>query len=117
MPSVWHPFCILLYEFLVTYAVRSVVAEAFLAVFFVFGVGPFEEIYLRVALESQYVSTYTVEEPAVVRDNHSTAGKVFQTFFQRTKGVYVYVVGKYRQQSGDFSLPAGKNAADRYGGI
>ena len=40
----------------------------------------------------------TVEEPAVVADDHSTASKRFQTFLKRTECVHVDVVGRFVEQ-------------------
>src|SRR5436190_1656629 len=52
-----------------------------------------KEINLRVAFECENVCCNSVEEPAVVRDNDSAAGKIFQRFFEGAKCVYINVVG------------------------
>src|SRR5690606_31239231 len=55
--------------------------------------------HLAVALERQYVCRNTVQEPAIVRDDHSTTGKVQQRILQRTQGIHVQVVrGLVEQQ-------------------
>ena len=60
----------------------------------IFGIAALEEEYLTVAFEGKNVGTDSVEEPAVVADNHSTTGKCFQTFLQGTEGVHVDIVGR-----------------------
>ena len=70
----------------------SVIAETFLAVFLVFGVATLEKVNLRVALKGKDMSTNTVEEPAVVADNHSTAGEVLKTLLQSPHSVDIDVV-------------------------
>ena len=35
-----------------------------------------------------------VEEPAVVGDHHSTAGKILKTFLKRTDCVYIHIIGR-----------------------
>ena len=44
------------------------------------------------------MSTNTIEEPTVVTDDYSTSGKIFKTFFKSTKGIYIYVIGRFVQQ-------------------
>ena len=61
---------------------------------FILRIAALEEKDLTIALEGKNVGTDSVEEPAVVADNHSTAGKCFQTFFQCTQRVHVDIVGR-----------------------
>ena len=85
------------HQFPVTHALRLYIAHALHLVFLVFGVRAFEEEHLAVSFKRQDVGADTVEEPAVVADYYGTSGKVFQTFFQRTQGVDVNVVGRLVQ--------------------
>lgn len=65
----------------------------------VFAVTAFEEDHLRIAFKREDVGGDAVEEPAVVRDDHRTAGEILQTFFQRTQRIHVDVVrGLVEQQ-------------------
>ena len=49
---------------------------------FVLRIAALEEEDLTIALEGKNVGTDSVKEPAVVADNHRTAGKCLQTFLQ-----------------------------------
>ena len=69
----------LLHQFLVLEAFRFLVAEPALAVFLIFRIRSLEEIYLGISFESQDMGCNPVQEPPVVRDYHSTSGKVLQT--------------------------------------
>ena len=71
-----------------------VVAEAFAAVLLVLGVGAFEEVDLRVALEGEDMGADAVEEPAVVADDDGASGEVLEAFLKGAHGVYVDVVGR-----------------------
>ena len=53
---------------------------------------------LAIALEGQNVRGDTVEKPAVVADDHDTAGKLQQGVFERTQGVDVEVVRRLVEQ-------------------
>ena len=60
----------------------AIITEAFFTIFFIFGVGTFEEIDLRVAFESEDMGTDSIEEPAVVGDNDGATGEVIEAFFE-----------------------------------
>ena len=69
------------------------ISKAARLVDFVLRIAALEEEDLTIALEGKNVGTDTVEEPAVVADNHSTTGKCLQTFLQGTQRVHVDIVG------------------------
>ena len=69
------------------------IAQAARLVDFVLRIAALEEEDLTIALEGKNVGTDTIEEPAVVADNHSTTGKCLQTFLQGTQRVHVDIVG------------------------
>ena len=74
------------------------IAQAARLVDFVLRIAALEEEYLTIALEGKNVGTDSVEEPAVVADNHSTASKCFQTFLQGTQRVHVDIVGRFIEE-------------------
>ena len=86
------------HQFPVTHALRLYIAHALHLVFLVFGVRAFEEEHLAVSFKRQDVGADTVEEPAVVRDDYGTTGKIFKTFFQCPQSVYIDVVGRFVEQ-------------------
>ena len=47
---------------------------------------------------------YTIQEPAVVRNNDRTAGKIFQRFFQRPKRIDIQIVRRFIEQKDVRSL-------------
>ena len=65
---------------------------------FVFGIVALEIEDVTQRLESEDMCTDTVQEPTVVTDDDSTAGKGFQTFLQGTQRVDVNIVGRLVQQ-------------------
>ncbi len=84
------PLC---FQFFVTDAVWTGIAGAFFPVFFVFGITAFEKYNLRIAFKSENMGSNAIKKPAVVRNNYRAAGKVFKTFFERSQGVNVNIVG------------------------
>ena len=86
------------YQFAVAYPLGFFIAQACALVIFVFGIGTLEVEHFGVAFESQDVGTDAVEKPTVVADDHGTARIAFQTFFQRTQGVDVDVVGGFIEE-------------------
>ena len=68
-------------------------AETGLSVRFVLGIISIEPDHLAVALEGEHVGGDAVEEPPVVADDDSAAGKILQCFFQGAHGVDVQVIG------------------------
>src|ERR1051325_11221008 len=70
-------------EFSILDAMRTIRldAKAFFALGFVVGIIALEPDHLAVAFERQDMRGHAVEEPAVVADDHSAAGEVFQGFF------------------------------------
>ena len=87
-----------LFQLTVTHPRRLFTPQAFQLIGFVVRIRALEEEHVRVALEGQDMGTDAVEEPAVVADDHGTTCKVFQTFFQRTQGIDVNVIGRLVQQ-------------------
>ena len=72
--------------------------EAFSLVHFVIRIVAIEEEHVAIAFKCKDMGANTVEEPAVVADDHSTASKRFQTFLKRTERVHVDVVGRFVEQ-------------------
>ena len=64
------------FQFLVPKPFRLRIAQALHLVFLIFRIAAFEEIDLRVALESEDVGGNAVEEPAVVADDDCAACEV-----------------------------------------
>src|SRR5690606_31748440 len=89
-----------LLERLVAQAARlgGLFTQAQLLVGLVFLIVAFEEYYLRIALERQYVGGDTIEEPAVVADDHDRAGEFEQCVFERAQRFDVEVVGRLVEQ-------------------
>ena len=44
------------------------------------------------------MSSHTVEEPTVVRNDDGTSGKIFQAFFEGTEGIDIDIVGGLIEQ-------------------
>ena len=74
------------------------ISESFLFVFFIFRIGSFEVINLRISLKSKYVCANTIQEPTVETNNNSTPCEVFNSFLQRTKRVHVNIVSRLVEQ-------------------
>src|SRR5262245_36139459 len=55
--------------------------EACLTIFFVVGIVAFEPNHTAIAFERQHMRCCSIQEPAIVRDNHRATGKVFQRLF------------------------------------
>jgi len=73
----------------------SVLTKAFLAILFVLRIIPLEPDHLTIAFESEDVGGNTIEEPAVVADDHSTSGEILDSFFKSSQGVDVEIVGRF----------------------
>src|SRR5262249_39861440 len=58
----------------------------------------FEPFDMAVAFEGQDVGGDTVEEPAIVADDHGAAGEVFQRLLERTQRVNIKIVGRLVEQ-------------------
>src|SRR5215469_1710370 len=58
----------------------------------------FEPHHLRVTLEGEDVRRNAVEEPAIVRDHHRTAGEVEQRLLERAQRFDVEIIGRFVQQ-------------------
>src|SRR3990172_10740372 len=82
------------HEFLVFDPVRLVGgnAESLLPVFFILRVITVEPDDLAISFKCKDMRGDTVEEPAIVRYNDCTSGKVHQRFFQSAKSIYVQVI-------------------------
>ena len=72
--------------------------EPLFAIGFVVAEVPFEPADLGLALEGQHVGGDPVEEPAVVADDHRTAGEGEERFFEGPQGVDIEVVGRFVEQ-------------------
>uniref|UniRef100_A0A0N4ZXP3 LigA n=1 Tax=Parastrongyloides trichosuri TaxID=131310 RepID=A0A0N4ZXP3_PARTI len=57
-----------------------------------------EPFHMAVAFEGQDVGGQTVQEPAVVADDHGAAGELFQSLFEVLQGFDVQVVGRFVEQ-------------------
>ena len=73
-------------------------AKAPLAVGFVVLIVPLEPHHLAVALERQHVRRDPIQEPAIVADDHGTAGEVQQRLFERAQRIDVEIVGRLVEQ-------------------
>ena len=77
---------------------RAFLSEPFPLVGFIFLIIAVEECHLRIALERQNMGSDTVEEPAVVRDDHHAPRELEQCIFQRPQRFHVEVVRWLIQQ-------------------
>lgn len=64
-------------QFPVAYALRFFMAQAFQFVLFILRIGAFEVEYVGIAFEGKDMRADTVQEPAVVGNNHGATGKAF----------------------------------------
>ena len=69
-------------------------AEAAFAVSFVFGVVALEPDDAALAFKGEDVSCDAVQKPAVVADDDSAPGKVFESFFESAHRVDIEIVGR-----------------------
>src|SRR5713101_5299560 len=76
----------------------GVAAQTAVAVGLVILVVALEPFDVAVALEGQHVGGDAVEEPAIMADDHRTAGEIDQRLFQRAQRVDVEVVGRLVEQ-------------------
>ena len=53
-----------------------------MAIGFVVGIVAFKPDYFTVAFESEYMGSYSVKEPAVMRNNYGTTRETEQCFFK-----------------------------------
>ena len=88
----------LFHQFAIANAVRFHIAHACTLIFLILRICSLEVEHLAVALEGENVSADAVEEPAVVRNHHSTAGEVLQTLLKSTQSVHIDVVGRLVEQ-------------------
>ena len=88
----------LFHQFAIANAVRFHIAHACTLIFLILRICSLEVEHLAVALEGENVSADAVEEPAVVRNHHSTAGEVLQTLLKSTQSVHIDVVGRLVKQ-------------------
>jgi len=58
----------------------------------IIGIGTFKEVHLRVAFKCQNMGGNAVEKPTVVRYYDGTTGKVFETLFECSQRIDVYIV-------------------------
>src|SRR5690242_4648485 len=77
---------------------RGVLALAPPEILDVFAVIALEPHDLRVALEGEDMSGDTVEEPAIMRDHHRTAGEGEQRLLQSAQRLDVEIVGRLIEQ-------------------
>ena len=85
--------CGLLHKFAVAAAGYGLAIVLRNLVSLVVAIATFIEHDFSIALEGKYMCADAVEEPAVVADNDGASGEVFETFLERTQGVYIDVVG------------------------
>ena len=89
---------LLVVEFAVADSLRLFNTEAFCFINLIVRIVTIEEEHISIAFKCKDMGANTVEEPAVVANHHSTAGKCFQTFLKRTERVHVDVVGRFVEQ-------------------
>src|SRR3989304_4207171 len=73
-------------------------AETGLSVCLIFRVVSLKPDYPALTLKRKHMGGDTVEEPAVMADDYSTACKILQRLFQGAHGVYVQIIGRFIQQ-------------------
>ena len=85
---------------LVVNAVRPVGggAQALMVIGLVHLVVPFAPVDAAVPLEREDMRGDAIEEPAVVADDHGTAAKVLEPFFERSQGLDVEIVRRFVEQ-------------------
>src|SRR6478752_9388426 len=77
---------------------RGIDPQSALLVFLVIGKIALEPFDMAVALEGEDMGRDTVEEPAIVADDHGAAGVILQRLFERTQRVDVEIVGRLVEQ-------------------
>src|ERR1700734_1484164 len=76
----------------------GVLALAFLVVLDIFLIVPLEPDDLGVALEGENVSRDSIEEPAIVRDDHRAAREGHQCILERAQSLDIQIVGGLIEQ-------------------
>ena len=77
---------------------QSICAKTTFLVFFVVLEIAFEPFHMGFAFEGEDVGTDTVEEEAVVRDDHGAACEIDKGVFERAEGFDVKVVGRFVEE-------------------
>src|SRR5712664_93788 len=87
-------------QLLVLHAMRDdgILPQPAHLVFFIILEIAFEPFDMAVAFEGKDVGGDTVEEPAVMADDHGAAGEILQRLFQRAQRVDVEIVGRLVEQ-------------------
>ena len=76
----------------------GVVAEAAHLVLLIVLEVTLEPFDVAVAFEGQDVGRNTIEDPAVMADDHGAAGEILQRLFQRAQRIDVEIVGRFVEQ-------------------
>ncbi len=93
-----YKILLILCQFAILHALGSQILALHLLPLLILRVRALVEYNLRVTLKREDMCSNTVQEPTVVRDNHSTTCEVLQTLLQCSQSIYIDIIGRLIQK-------------------